>query len=117
MEFYLEFYETKDKKQPVRDFLEELDRRTNQKALAYLKLLMERGFLPYPYSRNVVGVKKLRELRIEFISNIYRIFYFLASERKIILLHGFMKKSKKTPNKEILVAKKRMLDYLCREEG
>jgi phage-related protein len=112
MEFSLEFYETLDRKQPVREFLDGLDRGTGQKVLAYLKLLRERGFLPFPYSRNVEGVKKLRELRIEFASNIYRIFYCMASERRIILLHGFQKKSRKTPSREIMVARNRMMDYL-----
>ncbi len=37
-----------------------------------------------------------------------RAFFCMAAERKIIILHGFIKKSQQTPNKELVVAKWRM---------
>jgi phage-related protein len=45
------------------------------------------------------------EIRIEFGGNIYRIFCFFDDEKLVILLHGFQKKSQKTPRKEIERAK------------
>lgn len=78
----------------------------------YIKLLMEKGFLPFPYSRNIEGVRKLRELRVEYASNIYRIFYFMSTGRRIILLHAFQKKSNKTPLGEIKIARERILDFM-----
>jgi len=35
-----------------------------------------------------------------------------AKGRKFVMLHGFMKKTKKTPIKELKLAKKRMKEYL-----
>lgn len=57
-------------------------------------------------------LKKLKdfnfwELRIIFGSNIYRIFVY-PKKGKLILIHGFCKKSRKTPLKEIKIAIKRI---------
>ncbi len=46
------------------------------------------------------------EIRIEVGSNIYRIFTFFDDNKLVILLHGFQKKTQKTPRKEIEQAKK-----------
>jgi putative addiction module killer protein len=46
------------------------------------------------------------EIRIEVGSNIYRIFSFFDDNKLVILLHGFQKKTQKTPRKEIEQAKK-----------
>lgn len=45
------------------------------------------------------------EIRIEAGSNIYRIFSFFDDNKLVILLHGFRKKTQKTPRKEIDQAK------------
>ena len=55
--------------------------------------------------------KGLLELRIEFASNIFRIFFFLSQSNNAILLHGIAKKSQKTPKKELDVALERMKEY------
>lgn len=51
------------------------------------------------------------EIRIEVGSNIYRIFAFFDDKKLVILLHGFQKKTQKTPRKEIERAKKLRKDY------
>jgi len=43
----------------------------------------------------------LWELRIELSSNIFRIFYFLPENNKVVLLHGIVKKKQKTPKNEL----------------
>ncbi len=47
----------------------------------------------------------LYEVRIKQGSNIYRIFSFFDDGSLVILLHGFQKKSQKTPKKELERAK------------
>jgi len=73
--------------------------------------------LHYPHVDTIKGKKYdgLWELRIEFASNIFRIFYFLPIRNKVILLHGIMKKKQKTPKKELDTALDRMNEYLRRE--
>ncbi len=51
------------------------------------------------------------EIRIEYRSDIYRIFSFFDDGKLIILLHGIQKKTQKIPRKEIDRAKKLRREY------
>ena len=42
------------------------------------------------------------------------IFYFIWRDNKLVLLHGFTKKTQKTPPREIQTAKTRLADYEAR---
>jgi phage-related protein len=53
----------------------------------------------------------LYEIRIEFESNIYRIFCCFDKGNLVILFNGFQKKIQKTPNKEIDLALKLKKEY------
>jgi len=46
----------------------------------------------------------LFELRIEWESNIYRVFFIFDGNQIVVLFNGFQKKTQKTPQKEILKA-------------
>ncbi|WP_459933864.1 type II toxin-antitoxin system RelE/ParE family toxin [Fundidesulfovibrio butyratiphilus] len=50
----------------------------------------------------------LFELRLKGAEGIARVFYCTLVGKKIVMLHHFIKKSDKTPKREILVAIKRM---------
>ena len=45
-----------------------------------------------------------------------RIFFFYFKDNKFILLHYFIKKTNKTPKKEIEEAKNRMNDFIARSD-
>ncbi len=68
-----------------------------------------------PYVRPIVNTK-LYEIRVQQSTNIYRIFYFAYTGQRFILLHGFQKKTQKTPNKEIELAEKRRKEFLAQEK-
>lgn len=53
----------------------------------------------------------LWELRVRFSSDHVRIFYILFSRDTFVLLHGFRKKSNKTPPKELERAMQYKIDY------
>lgn len=92
------------------DFLESLPPKHHAKALHEIDLLAEFGNeLKEPYVKHIR--KDIWELRIRFSSDISRIFYFIWQSDTIVLLHGFVKKTQKTPPHEIEVAYKRMKDY------
>jgi phage-related protein len=57
-----------------------------------------------PYVKPVKGHKKLFELRAKGKDGIARVFYFTFKGQRIVMLHGFMKKSAKTPAREIETA-------------
>ena len=48
------------------------------------------------------------ELRLNGTEGIARVFFCTLIERRIVMLHSFVKTSQKTPPKEIEVARKRM---------
>jgi len=50
----------------------------------------------------------LFELRLKAAEGIARVFYCTLVRRRIVMLHQFIKKSEKTPGKEIEIARKRM---------
>ena len=106
----IEFYEKQDGTTPVQEFLDALPSKHRAKAVWEIELLEEAGTaLGLPYVKHIDG--KLWELRVKFASDISRIFYFLPVGNKIVLLHGFVKKTYKTPENETDVAKKYLADY------
>jgi phage-related protein len=62
--------------------------------------------LGMPHSR-AMG-KGLFELRLRSKEGIGRVFYATLPERRIMMLHAFVKKSQKTPAKELRVARARL---------
>ena len=81
--------------------------------IGLLELLEEKGYqLREPYSKLIDD--GIFEIRCKVGNNITRILYFFYYEGKIILTNGFVKKTQKTPQKEIKLAKKRRADYLGR---
>ena len=111
-------YEKEGGKVPVMDFIQSLEPKKQAKIAREIDLLEKFGSeLHFPHVDSIKGekYKGLLELRIEFASNIFRIFFFLPSINYAILLHGIVKKKQKTPQKELDVALERMKDYLRRK--
>jgi len=108
--FDVEYYELPNGEKPVEKFLDNLDIKMRVKALAGVEILKQFGnALREPYSKSLG--KGLFELRIKFASDITRIFYFFIVGNKIVLTHGFIKKSNKTPSGEVALARKYKADY------
>lgn len=68
-----------------------------------------------PYSKHLS--QGIFELRAKVGSDITRVMYFFYVDQHIILTNGFIKKTQKTPPKEIEKAKKYRADYLSRKEN
>ncbi|MCL2722689.1 MAG: type II toxin-antitoxin system RelE/ParE family toxin [Treponema sp.] len=114
MEYNVEMYEKTDGKIPVLEFILNLNPKQQAKIFREINLLEKFGNeLHYPHVDNIKGdkYKGLFELRIEFSSDIFRIFFFLNQGNNAILLHGIVKKKQKTPKKELDVALDRMKEY------
>ena len=50
----------------------------------------------------------LFELRLKGAEGIARVYFCMMVEKKIVMLHSFIKKTQKTPDKELKIAKSRM---------
>ena len=77
-------------------------------------LMVEFGSnLGMPHTRATEG--GLFELRVKGKEGIARIFYCTRVGKRIVMLHLFIKKTQKTPRKELEVALHRMKEVLTRE--
>ena len=75
------------------------------------ELMLEFGAnLGMPHTRPIEN--GLFELRVKSKEGIARVFYCTKKDNKIIVLHLFIKKTQKTPQKELKLAHKRMLEIL-----
>lgn len=98
--FEVEFYTKQNGDNPVREFLDSLPVNLQTKAARSLLILQQEGNrLREPYSKHVQD--GLFELRVKFSSDIARVFYFFYCGSKIIVTGGFVKKTQKTPMREI----------------
>ncbi len=89
----------------VEEFIRSLEKPTVSKVARLIDLLEKFGNnLSMPYSKKIS--KNFFELRIRGSQEV-RIFYAFY-KGKAILLHGFVKKTQKTPLKEIETAAKRL---------
>jgi phage-related protein len=58
---------------------------------------------------------RLFELRVKGTEGIARVFYCTLVEERIVMLHSFIKKTEKTPNKELNLARRRLVEVLKNE--
>jgi phage-related protein len=61
-----------------------------------------------PYVKHLEG--KIWEMRLKGKDGIVRAAYVTAHEKRVVVVHVFSKKTKKTPRREILLALKRAKD-------
>lgn len=107
------FYATANNHCPIDEFLDSLNFKHRAKVLRWFEQLELLGpDLKRPYADIIKG--KIRELRIPFGSNSYRIFYFFYIKGKIVLTHGIIKKTNEIPAREIQRAENYMNDFIER---
>jgi phage-related protein len=114
------FYHGKNDKSEIEEYLDELaekaetsktDRINRTKILAYLYALSQYGTrVGQPTVKHIEGsIWELRPLR-------NRIFFFYWKDNKFVLLHHFIKKTQKTPPKELEQARLKLKDFLERSD-
>lgn len=108
------FYRTADGKCPVQNFLDSLSGKAAQKVTWVLSLLEDLDIVPSSYLKKLTGSEEIWECRIKYGSNAYRIFCFFVGKSVVVLTHGIIKKSQKTPWKEIEKAEAYKRDFLKR---
>ncbi|MBQ9879717.1 MAG: type II toxin-antitoxin system RelE/ParE family toxin [Clostridia bacterium] len=119
--FNVEFFEDKNGRSELWDFLEELrtrsdtnkDLRVQYKQIIFcIELLKENGTrLPENITKHLDdGIWELRPGN-------NRVLYFFFRDDTYVLLHHFRKKTQKTPAREIEKAKRERTDYISRKES
>jgi phage-related protein len=112
----IHFYRTKSGKCPVEEFFDTLSDKQIEKVLWVLRIIRDIDFVPREYLKKLVNTDDIWEIRVKSGGNIFRILGFFYKNKIIILTNGFMKKSQKTPLKEIKIAQDRKKDYLERNK-
>ena len=83
------------------EFYSKQSLKVKEKIIWTLQVIEEIDRIPKTYIKHFEGTDGLYEIRINFSSNIYRIFCFFDEGKLVVLANGFQKKSKKIPRKEI----------------
>ncbi len=113
--FDVEYYEKEDGTFPAEEFILSLDSKMQAKMFRELDLLETFGNqLREPHSKPLGD--GIYEIRAKVASDITRVLYFFVVNKKIILTNGFVKKTQKTPDNEIALAKKYRKNYLERNK-
>ena len=95
---FIEFYQIQNEK-------------VKEKIKYVLELIKQVEKVPEKFLKHLSGTNGLYEVRIEYQSNIYRIFCCFDKGNLIVLFNGFQKKTQKTPPKEIAKAELLMIKY------
>jgi len=98
------------------DFYLEQTERVQEKIDYAFKIIRNVQNVPKKFLDHITGTKGLYEIRIEFESNIYRIFCCFDEGNLVVLFNGFQKKTRKTPEKEIELALKLKEEYFNLKE-
>lgn len=84
-----------------KDFFDPLNNKLKNKIDEVLFMIRIAERIPRKFFQHMIGTDGLFEIRIEYQSNIYRIFCCFDKGNLVVLFNGFQKKSQKTPRKEI----------------
>ena len=112
------FYRERNGKEPIKEYLEQLEAKRDRSkddrirfnnVIKHIAALETYGtMIGEPYVKHIGdGIWELRPIKD-------RIFFFYWKGNKYVLLHHFIKKTQKTPKREIDMAIKNRNDYLER---
>jgi phage-related protein len=89
----------------IEDFISKLEKPTIAKVLRMIDLLEHFGHqLGMPHSKKID--RSLFELRVRGHQEVRLLYAF--HKNKVVVLHGFLKKSQKIPQKEIILAQQKL---------
>ena len=116
MNWRLIFYRNISGKCPIEDFIEGLPDEDAKEIVASIAALRELGNKARRPLADYVE-DGIYELRARCLKKRFRVLYTFAGRRIILLLTGFVKKSKAIPTKEIKKARALKKEYLERVKG
>jgi phage-related protein len=93
------------------DFFDHQTEKVKEKIDYVLFLITVANRIPKKFFQHLEGTNGLYEIRVEFQSNIYRIFCCFDQGNLVVLFNGFHKKSQKTPSGELDKVVKIMNEY------
>ena len=111
----VDFYTTADGKCPVKEYLDSLGSKDLLKVAFSISIVEDLDVIPASYFKYLED--GIYEIRAQRGNNIFRLLGFFYEGSLVILTNGFSKKTRKTPKREISLAKDRRKDFLSRQGG
>lgn len=109
------YYISSSEDNPFSDFLDTLEHSSQSKILRVLHNIQEYGLdSAIPHIKKLSGTP-FWEIRILGKDSI-RVIYVMPAKFQVFVLHGFKKKTQKTPLKELEIASKRYHEYVLRNK-
>ncbi|MBI4009160.1 type II toxin-antitoxin system RelE/ParE family toxin [Candidatus Roizmanbacteria bacterium] len=105
------YYINQKDESPVKDFIESLPETQRAKVFRIFQVIHEYGIQSIPRHVKKLQGFPLWEIRILGADNI-RIIYIMTHGDTLLALHGFIKKTQKTPKREIETAINRYNEWL-----
>lgn len=102
----IEFYENH-----FMDFYKVQDENVKLKIQHVFEVIKQVDRVPEKFLKHLAGTDGLYEIRVEYQSNIFRIFCCFDKGNLVILFNAFQKKSQKTPKKELEKAMRFKTEY------
>lgn len=93
------------------NFLSKQSPKVQQKIMQRLRIIEQIERIPTTYLKYIEDTNGLFEIRINFASDIFRVFCFFDNGKLVVLLSEFQKKTQKTPREEIKRAERLMVEY------
>jgi phage-related protein len=93
------------------EFYQEQDIKVKEKIKYVLELIRQVDKIPDKFLKYLTGTDGLYEIRVEYQSNIYRIFCCFDKGNLVILFNAFQKKTQKTPKNELEKAERLKSEY------
>ncbi len=98
------------------DFYKVQDEKLKFKIKNVLELIRQVDRVPEKFLKHVAEVDGLYEIRVEYNSNIYRIFCCFDKGNLVILLNAYQKKTQKIPLSVLDRAKKLKFEYFNKNQ-
>lgn len=109
------FYRAEAGKCYVKDFLDSLSGKEAQKVVWHFKLIEELESIPKKYFIKLSNTDDIWEIRVNGKDKTYRIMGFFDGNTIVVLNHVFVKKTQKTPKRDIEIAENRKRDFMRRK--
>jgi len=110
------YYESKDGRCVIIEFIEACGKRDQAKLLSWIELLADNGpYLPRPYADLLED--GIHELRVTLSGDQVRCLYFFCLRNLIVLTHAFVKTTGRVPRTEFRKALKSRDDFLNRVDA
>lgn len=111
----VDYYELPNGRRPAKEYIDSLEKPLQSKTARTIEMLREYG--------NALGAPESKfledgifELRTTMGNNAGRVLYFFCIGDTAVLTHGFVKKTQRTPRREIEKAKRYRADHLARSK-